>query len=302
VVAATLLFAKQPLHRLTRELISEREVQDGLVLLASALVVLPILPDRPIGPYALLVPSTLWLLVVLVMAISAAGHVALRAVGSRWGFAVAGFFAGYVSSTAAIAGFGQKIREDAGNLRPGVAAAMLANVASLSLFFPILWAVAPRLLPDVALPLAAAMAVLLLGGLLGLRGGGDAAPAPTAQTRMFRLAHALVFAALVSGVLLLSAVLNDWLGATGALAGAAVSALAELHAAAATVGQLADAGVLDEPSARWGLVGLLAASSAAKSAIAYASGGRGYALRVAIGLGAATVAMAAACLLLAWLG
>src|SRR5690606_8701572 len=44
VVVAALLYAKAPLHRITRDLLSERELQDGLVLLASALVVLPLVP------------------------------------------------------------------------------------------------------------------------------------------------------------------------------------------------------------------------------------------------------------------
>ena len=101
VVVAGLLHAKAPLHRLSRDLISEKELRDGLLLLASALVVLPLIPDRTIGPYDVFNPRTLWTLVVLVMAISALGHVALRATGNRWGLAVAGFFAGYVSSTAA---------------------------------------------------------------------------------------------------------------------------------------------------------------------------------------------------------
>ena len=37
-MAAILLQAKRPLQRLTRELISEREVQDALLLAAAALV------------------------------------------------------------------------------------------------------------------------------------------------------------------------------------------------------------------------------------------------------------------------
>ncbi|HEX5755489.1 MAG TPA: MgtC/SapB family protein, partial [Arenimonas sp.] len=77
VLTALLLYAKQPLQRLTRELLSEREVQDGLLLLASALVILPLLPNRPLGPFGVFNPATLWTLVVLVMAISAVGHVAL---------------------------------------------------------------------------------------------------------------------------------------------------------------------------------------------------------------------------------
>jgi uncharacterized membrane protein (DUF4010 family) len=291
VVMAVLLYAKKPLHRLTRELMSEREVHDGLVLLASALVVLPLIPDRTLGPFGVFNPAVLWTLVVLVMAISALGHVALRVVGNRRGLAIAGFFAGYVSSTAAVAGFGQRVREAPALLRPAVGAAMLANLASLSLFVPILLTVSPALLEALWLELAAVAAVLLAGGLLGLRGNGaDSVAPPTAETKMFQFRHSLVFAAVIAAVLFLSAALNAWVGPRGAMAVALVAALGELHAAVATVGNLYKTGVLSADEARLGLVGLLAASGTAKAAVAWVSGGRGYALRVAAGLGLSVLA------------
>ncbi len=298
VVVAVLLYAKAPLHRVTRELISEAELRDGLVLLASALVVLPLVPDRTLGPFAVFNPATLWKLVVLVMAISALGHVALRATGNRWGLAIAGFFAGFVSSTAAIAGFGQRVRESPALLPSAVGAAMLANLASLGLVVPIVLAVAPALLVELWPELTAAGAVLLAGGLLGLRTGEDSAlPAPTSETRMFRFRHALLFAAIITVVLFVSAALNAWLGPRGAIAAAVLAALAELHAAVATVGNLFAAGSLDGAQARWALVGMLAASWVAKTVVAWTSGGRAFGLRVSIGLGLAVAAAAAALLL-----
>ena len=293
VVMAVLLYAKKPLHRFTRELMSEREVHDGLVLLASALVVLPLIPDRTLGPFDVFNPSVLWTLVVLVMAISALGHVALRVVGNRRGLAIAGFFAGYVSSTAAVAGFGQRVRETPALLRPAVGAAMLANLASLSLFVPILLAVSPALLEQLWPELAAAAAVLVAGGLLGLRGNGaDSVAPPTAETRMFQFRHALVFAAVIAAVLFLSAALNAWVGPRGAMAVAVVAALAELHAAVATVGNLFKSGVLSVDEARLGLVGLLLASGLAKTGVAWVSGGRGYGLHVDASLAASVLAAA----------
>ncbi len=285
VVVAGLLYAKTHLHRLARDWISEDEVRDGLILLAAALVVLPLVPDRAWGPYGAINPALLWRLVVLVMAIGAAGHIALRLVGQRWGLAIAGFFAGYVSSTAATAGFGQRVRETPALLRPATSAAMLANLASLTLFVPILLAVSPTLLPVIAAPLLAAAIVLAVGGLLGLRGSDPAnTAAPTEKNRMFQPRHAIAFAALVAVVWLVVAALNAWLGARGALVGAALSAAAELHAAVSTLGQLFNQGVLDPAQARLGLLALLAVSALAKSVIAWASGGRAYGLRVAIGL------------------
>src|SRR5690606_15496 len=175
VVASILLQAKQPLHRLVRESIREGELRDALLLAAAALVVLPLLPDHPIDPWGALRPALLWKFVVLVMAVGMLGHVALRAVGARWGLAIAGFFAGFASSTAAVAGFGGRVREQPALRTSAVAAALLSNVASLLLFAAILGVGAPHLLQSMALPLAAAGLVLLAGGALGLRSPDGAA-------------------------------------------------------------------------------------------------------------------------------
>jgi uncharacterized membrane protein (DUF4010 family) len=288
VVVAVLLYAKQPLHSLTRDKLSEREVFDGLLLLASALVVLPILPDRALGPFQAINPATIWKLVVLVMAVSALGHIALRVVGNRWGLAVAGFFAGYVSSTAAVIGFGQRARQTPALLRSAVAAALLSNLASLSLCLPILWAVSPVLVGQLWPLMLVIAAVLLAGGLLGLRAGRDErVPPPTADSRMFRFSHALGFALLLAALSLGTAALAAWIGPRGALAAAAVSALAELHAAVATLASQFSRGDLDGAQARGWMLGLLAASLGAKSVIAWISGGAAYGLRVSAGLMAA---------------
>jgi uncharacterized membrane protein (DUF4010 family) len=295
VVLAVMLHAKAPMHRLARERLSEREVHDGLILLACALVVLPLLPNETLGPFAVFNPRKLWLLVVLVMAISALGHVVLRAIGNRWGLAVAGFFAGYVSSTAAVAGFGQRAKETPALLTASVGAALLANLASLTLVVPILFATAPQLLPAVAVPLAAAALVVLAGGLLGVhKTPEDASMSPTSDARMFRFGHALGFALMVLGVLFVSAALNHWLGARGAMVATILAAVADLHAAAATVGNLFAGNVLDPQQARRVVLGMLAASALAKSGLAFVSGGRAYGWRVALGLVAMVAAAVAA--------
>jgi len=72
--------------------LDEEEIDDALLLAASALIVLPLLPDRPIDPWDALNPRKIWLFAVLVMAINAAGYVALRAVGGGRGLLVAGGF------------------------------------------------------------------------------------------------------------------------------------------------------------------------------------------------------------------
>ncbi|RDZ28836.1 DUF4010 domain-containing protein [Lysobacter silvisoli] len=292
VLVAGLLFAKQPLQAFARRVVSERELQDALLLAAAALIVLPLLPDAAVDPWGVLVPSALWKLVVLVMAVGMLGHIALRSVGARWGLPVAGFFSGFASSTAAVAGFGERSRSEPALAGAAAAAALLANLASLALFAGVIGTAAPALLQACALPLAAAAAVLVATAAVGLRRGAGTAALPKAPAaRAFRLSHALLLAAVIAAVLLLSAWMRHLFGDAGALVTAILVALAELHAAAASVAQLTQAGDLSLEHARWGVVGLLAASAAAKTVLAFASGQRRYAVHVAAGL----VGMAAAC-------
>lgn len=285
VVIALLLQAKASLHRFSRVLLSEQELHDGLVLLASALVVLPLLPGEAVDPWGVLRPDAVWRLVVLVMGIGVLGHVAQRAVGARWGLPMAGFFAGFVSSTAAVAGYGSAARQQPGLAVYAASAALLSNLASLLLMAVVVASVSPALLSASALPLAGAAATLLVGAVIGLRvKPAETGEPPQLNGRSFRLRHAVFLAVAISCVLLLSAALTSVLGNAGAMIIAAIAALAEWHAAAASLAQLALADALPLLNARWGLVLLLVSSAAAKTALAFISGNRRYGVSVAAGL------------------
>jgi uncharacterized membrane protein (DUF4010 family) len=296
VVVAVLLALRGRLHRFSREVLSTDEVHDLLLLAGAALVVLPLLPDRTVDPWGVLNPSAVWRFVVLVMGVGAAGHVALRMVGARRGLPLAGFFAGFASSTAAVAGFGQQSKDAPALLRPAVAAALLANLASLLLFVAVVGAGAPELLAE-AWPTLLGACVVLLGaalvGLFRLAGTDRHGSQGAVPEHAFKVSHALALGAVITVVLLLSGWLQQLVGDAGALAAAALAAMVELHGAAATVTQLAATGSLSVSSASWGLVALLAASSVVKSVLAFTAGGRRYGLGVTAGLTAMVLAAAA---------
>jgi uncharacterized membrane protein (DUF4010 family) len=310
VTVATLLQAKQPIQRLSREWITERELQDALVLAAAALVVMPWLPSAALDPWGVLHAATLWRIVVLVMAVGMLGHVAQRTLGARWGLPIAGFFSGFASSTAAVASFGRRARDDGSTVLPSAAAALLSNLASLLLLAGVIAAASPALLPQVAGPLAAAALGLLAVAVYSLRAGAHSAaaqqslpiamaepaapavPMPAAtpvalaeQTPgAFKLTHALGLAALIAAVSLLAAWLRVVAGDAGVLVAAVLVALAEVHAAAASIAQLSASGGMGTSTAGWGLVAVLASSALAKAVLAWVSGGGRYGLRVGAGL------------------
>lgn len=285
VLVALLLWAKAPLRRLSQELISEREIQDGLLLAASALVILPLLPDRAVDPWGAVQLSTLWKIVVLIMATGMMGHVAQRAIGARRGLPVAGFFSGFASSTAAVVSFGQLSRAKPALCAASASAALLANFASLLLLVAVVAAVSPALVQAIAWPMASASTGLLLVAAHGIRhGNGDDGLPAGPEPRAFRISHALLIALVIAGVMLLSEALHRAFGDTAAMAGATVAALAELQAATATVARLAVTGDLSAPHAAWGMVALLAATSVAKGTLAFGSGGWAYGRQVTAGL------------------
>ena len=285
VVVAGALFAKQPLHQLVRERVSEQELQDGLLLAGAALVVLPLLPDTAVDPWGVIVPQSLWRMVVLILAVGMTGHLLLRMVGARWGLPLAGFFAGFASSTAAVAGFGQRVRAEPAHVAAAAAAALFANIGSLVLLAGLVATGAPALFNVIVLPFAAAgLGMAAVASLILFRQASVQGLPAEERPRAFRLSHALLLSGLMGVLLLLSVALQRWLGSAGVLAAAAAVAMVEVHAAGASVAELAAVEKLTLEAASWGLVLLLLVSAVAKAILAFVSGGRGYGWRVLAGL------------------
>src|SRR4029453_10294053 len=123
VVLTILLASRSWRHELVKERLSARELQDGLLLLAAALVILPLLPNRPIDPLQAINLRRLWYVVVLVMGVNAIAYIALRLLGPRKGLALAGALGGFISSTTTHAAMGQRARAQPSLTRHTAAAA-----------------------------------------------------------------------------------------------------------------------------------------------------------------------------------
>jgi len=89
VATAMLLALKAGLHAWLKRLTWE-ELRAGLVLLAMTVILLPILPDREMGPLRALNPHEIWLMTVTIAAMSFAGYVAIREAGAEHGVVLSG--------------------------------------------------------------------------------------------------------------------------------------------------------------------------------------------------------------------
>lgn len=282
VVVATLLASRARLHRFARQWLSERELHDLLILAVAAFVVLPLLPDVTVDPWQSINPRRLWWLVVAVMSIASVGYLVLRIFGARVGLAVAGLAGGFASSTATVLAMGERAREDPTLTATAASAAILANVGSLVQLSVVVGSLAPALLERLAIPLLAAGLVTVVCAVTAAWGAGTAAtPGRLAGSRPFRPGSVLRFVAILAGVLLLTSMLRQWLG-SGSLPWLMVfSGIADVHAAAASAAQSTANGQIGLGLASACVLIAYASAAVFKCGLAYAKGGRRYALKVA---------------------
>ena len=99
VLMIVLLDIKPRLKRIERN-ISPTDLNATILLLAMTFLILPMLPDRMIGPYQLFNPYKTWLMAVIIAAISFVGYIAIKILGNKRGVLLTGLFGGLISSTA----------------------------------------------------------------------------------------------------------------------------------------------------------------------------------------------------------
>jgi uncharacterized membrane protein (DUF4010 family) len=274
VVVAALLNARSTLHRISRSVLSDVELKDLLIFAGATLVVLPLLPDEPVGPYGALNLRNVWIVVILVMAVSALGYVAMRIVGTRFGLPLAGLASGFISSTATIAAMGGH-----------AAGAVLSTVATIVQLVVVLAATSPATLEAFWIPLAAAgVAALAYGGLFTLSALKQKGNGPKQADGAFSLKTALAFAATLAVILVVSAALQNWFGETGILLAAAAAGLADTHAAAISVASLVAAGKMDAAHAVFPILAGMTTNTVTKIIMAFTNGDRAFVMRVVPGL------------------
>jgi uncharacterized membrane protein (DUF4010 family) len=284
VVTTVLLAARTPLHHFVRDLITERELHDGLAFFIAAAIVLPMVPNRTVDPFGLFNPFAYWRLAVVLMALSAAGHAGLRIFGARYGLSIAGLASGFVSSTVGIAAMGSRARADP-KLSAASAAGASASVLGSFVFLAILLLTAdPALVLRLTIPLTSAIVSMLFYSALLTRRGSVSDGASVEAGRAFDFRTVVTFTFVVGGFALLSSGLIARFGEAGVLAGAVATGLVDAHAASVSIATLVASQKMDSLSGALAIVLAISANMAIKVPAAFALGPRPFAVRVSLGL------------------
>jgi uncharacterized membrane protein (DUF4010 family) len=230
VVVTIILDFRLELHSMVAH-IEKEELAATLRLLLISVVMLPILPNRGMGPWQALNPYEIWWMVVLIAGLSYVGYYANRFLGERRGVIVTGLFGGLTSSTAVTLTLAP-IARDRPDERPVIAAAILTASA---IMFPRLLIIAAALTPElarnVATPFAVATALIAIaaGWLAWISRASELhQQSRELQTRNpLALMFALKFGVLLAIMMLASRAAEALLGSRALFVFAAISALVD---------------------------------------------------------------------------
>ena len=234
---AVLLHSKQRLRRLVGNL-SDTDARAIFQFVLIALVILPLVPDETYGPYDVLNPFKVWMMVVLIVGISLVAYVAYRIVGARAGSILGGIFGGLISSTATTVSYARQCKSNPGAVGTASLVIVVASTVVLVRVAIEIAAVASALLPAMALPFGAIFVLMAaICAWLYLRLNQSQAEAPM-HGNPSQLKAAIVFGGLYALVLLLVAFVRDQFGDRAIYAAALISGLTDVDALTLSVAEL----------------------------------------------------------------
>lgn len=268
-VATTLLLTLRPqLHRWV-EGMTEAEVSAIARFALIALVILPLLPDRHLGPYDAWNPRQLWLVVVLVSGFSFAGYIASKKFGATRGTLAMAATGAMVSSTAVTMALATRLRdeeENASALAAGIAAASAVMVIRVIILVALLAPIALGALSLILAPAALASIVATAWAVALARRAPRRPEDPVNLRNPLNFGSALILTALVMAMALIARWFIDRIGESAMAIILAISGIADVDAAIITIGGLPP-GVLDERTAGLVLAAPVMANTLFKAAI-----------------------------------
>ena len=300
IVVTALLHYKSQLEGFSVRLTST-DMESLLQFAVLSLVILPVVPNKGFGPYGALNPYDLWLMVVLISAVSLAGYVAWRLLGGKGPVLLLGALGGLVSSTATTLVYSRGARGKPELEGTAATVILLANLVKLLRILVLAIVVMPSILPALLPVLVAGIVVTVPIAWVTWRkhAGGEVLENPE-LTNPTDLPVALGFGVAYAVVLVAAAWLNDLAGVAGVWAVAMVSGLTDVDAISLSSFRLFGDGRVTAAGAVMAIVVALCSNAIVKASIVFVVGGKSLGMRCIAGFGAMVAALlAVAALMLA---
>jgi uncharacterized membrane protein (DUF4010 family) len=295
-VVAVLLYLKGPLQRLIGR-ITEKDFRAVMQFVVISLIILPVLPDETFGPYDVLNPHEIWMMVVLIVGIGISGYAAYKFFGEKAGTLLGGILGGIISSTATTVSYSRRTKNSPDAAALAAIVIMIASTIAFARVIVEIAVVAPGMLPQMTPPLGTMLGFMAIISTAAYFIGHERTDAMPEQENPAELKSAIIFAALYALVLLGIAAAKDYFGNQGLYVVAVISGLTDMDAITLSTANLAAEGRVD-PDTGWRLIFVASlANLLFKGGMVAVLGDRKLLVRIAILFG---IALAGGVLLL-WL-
>jgi len=296
-----LLHLKSPMHVFVRKM-GTKDVAGIMQFVVITLIILPLLPNRSMGPWGVLNPFDIWRMVVLIVGLSLAGYVAYKLVGGTASVVLGGILGGLISSTATTVSAARRVQAAPSAHSIALSIILVASAVSylrvlieVSLFAPSHLA---AILPPLAAVLAWTCVIATAATVFFFRGKREKIPDPTHPANPADLRSAIIFGLIYAGITLATAAVKDRFGTAGLYGVALVSGLTDMDAITLSLARMMEGQQL-EPGNGWRLIVAASISNYVfKGGVAAILGGWRFGLRVAPFF--ALVVLGAIALMLLW--
>ncbi len=221
--------------------ITQEEMYAFVKFVALALLILPFLPNKVIGPFDVFNPRELGWVIVLTSGIGFVGYMLMKFLGSGRGILLTGIFGGLVSSTVVTWVFSKKSKA-VPELSGSCAVAILA-ASTIMVIRVLAWVIIfnKAILPDLLVP---ALLIFLAGlgaSLFFYKKQQSQAKTDTdiPLGEPLNLREAVFFGFLYTGILLLVSYANSQFGTKGIYISSAIAALTDIDAITISMSKLA---------------------------------------------------------------
>ena len=247
VITALILALKPRLHGAARRMSAE-DMRATLEFSIITAVVLPLLPNEGFGPFGVLNPFQIWLLVVFISGIGFLGYVLMKFIGTEQGVGITGLLGGLVSSTATTLSFAGRSKTNAG-LSTLLAQGII--LASCVMFPRVLIEVAvvnPGLVKQVVVPLVA----MLIAGVIAVyilwrlgRAEKKVEHGGVELSNPLRLKTAITFGLVFAFVLVAVEAANEYFGSAGVYLASVLTGITDVDSITLSVSNLSLTGLLE---------------------------------------------------------
>jgi uncharacterized membrane protein (DUF4010 family) len=294
-----LLAARTNLHEFLKKL-TWPELRSAVVLLAMTFLLLPVLPDRPLDRLGAINPYELWLMIVLIAAVSFAGYAAVRILGERRGL-MASSAAGAIISSTTVTLNNSRLASQNRTAWPilglGICIAWIVSLVRMTI---IASTVNPLLLAPLLAPIGAAVGVLGLAALAFHWQSGE--QTLHGDRGLFEnpldLSFVLRFGALLAAVIVAAKLLGNAFGEPGVLTLATITGFVDVDPITLTSAQQAGS-ALSLQAAVQAILLAAGANLMTKMGVTMIAGGPRFGWKLLL---AGAAAMASAALVLSFVG